>query len=161
MRALGSNLVDQGYAAIPCRPGSKIPGVYRVRRMDQRNRIGPRFCERLPTATETEIWSKWPDAGVCVALGFETKTSSPWTSTRMDPAIVAAIKSALGDISFVQKAGRKGRTLFYRAGPAVVSTRSASTASACSTCFARASRPSYRRQSTKTPAALHVAQRLA
>ena len=26
---VGPKLVDQGFSAIPCRPGSKIPGVYR------------------------------------------------------------------------------------------------------------------------------------
>ena len=68
---------------------------------------------------EIEIWSTWPDAGVCVALGFNGVVAVDIDSD--DPAIVAAIEAALGDLSFVQKAGRKGRTLFYRAGPAVVS----------------------------------------
>ena len=113
----GLTLVDQGYSAIPCRPGSKVPGTYHREWFNETD--WPRFCERLPTLTETEIWSKWPDAGVCIALGYNDVVAVDIDSDQHE--IVAAIESALPDISFVQKAGRKGRTLFYRAGPAVVS----------------------------------------
>ena len=114
----GSTLVDQGYSAIPCKPQSKISGVYRGGEWFNET-DWTRFCERLPTHIETDIWSKWPDAGVCIALGFNDVVAVDIDSDQHE--IVAAIESALPDISFVQKAGRKGRTLFYRAGPAVVS----------------------------------------
>ena len=66
---VGPKLVDQGFSAIPCRPGFKIPGVYRGGKWF--NELDwTRFCERLPTNIETEIWSTWPEAGVCIALGF-------------------------------------------------------------------------------------------
>ena len=115
---VGPKLVDQGFSAIPCRPGFKIPGVYRGGEWFNET-DWTRFCERLPTHIETDIWSKWPDAGVCIALGFNDVVAVDIDSDQHE--IVAAIESALGDLSFVQKAGRKGRTLFYRAGPAVVS----------------------------------------
>ena len=115
---VGAKLVDQKYSAIPCRPGSKVPGAYRGGEWFNET-DWPRFCNRLPTSTETEIWAKWPDAGVCIALGFNDVVAVDIDTD--DPAIVAAIEAALGELSWVQKAGRKGRTLFYRAGPAVVS----------------------------------------
>jgi len=59
----GLTLVDQGYAAIPCRPGSKVPGAYRCGEWFYES-DWTRFCERLPTDIETDIWSKWPDAGL-------------------------------------------------------------------------------------------------
>ena len=115
---VGPKLVDQGFSAIPCRPGFKIPGVYRGGKWFNES-DWTRFCERLPTNIETEIWSTWPEAGVCIALGFNDVVAVDIDTDQHE--IVAAIESALPDISFVQKAGRKGRTSFYRAGPAVVS----------------------------------------
>ena len=52
-------------------------------------------------------------------LGFNGVVAVDIDATQAE--IVQAIEGALPDISWVQKAGRKGRTLFYRAGPAVVS----------------------------------------
>jgi len=118
---VGAKLVDQGYSAIPCRPGSKVPGICTPFGAWKNQTDWPQFCERLPVAAETEKWSTWPDAGVCIALGGEHGLVAVDIDSD-DPAIVDAIEAALGDLSFVQKAGRKGRTLFYRAGPAVVST---------------------------------------
>ena len=116
---VGANLIDQGYAAIPCRPGFKVPGVYGPFKGWANQMDWTQFCDRLPTDAEIEKWSKWPDAGVCIALGFNDVVAVDIDSD--DPAVVGAIEAALGDLSWVQKAGRKGYTSFYRAGPAVVS----------------------------------------
>ena len=117
---VGAKLVDQGYSAIPCRPDSKVPGIFTPFGAWKNQLDWTQYCERLPVDIEVELWSTWPDAGVCIALGGEHGLIAVDIDTD-DPAIVAAIEAALGDLSFVQKAGRKGFTLFYRAGPAVVS----------------------------------------
>ena len=110
---VGANLIDQGYAAIPCRPGFKVPGVYGPFKGWANQMDWTQFCDRLPTDAEIEKWSKWPDAGVCIALGFNDVVAVDIDSD--DPAVVGAIEAALGDLSWVQKAGRKGYTSFYRA----------------------------------------------
>ena len=116
---VGAKLVDQGYSAIPVYPGSKRPGAYS--RGWHGDLDWTRFCERLPTLTEIEIWSKWPDAGVCVALGGKHGLVAIDIDTE-DHEIIAAVEAALPEPSPVQKRGRKGYTSFYCAGPAVVST---------------------------------------
>ena len=116
---VGAKLVDQGYSAIPVFPGSKRPGAWS--RGWHGDLDWTRFCERLPTNIETEIWSKWPDAGVCVALGGKHGLVAVDIDTE-DHEIIAAVEAVLPEPSPVQKRGRKGYTSFYCAGPSVVST---------------------------------------
>ena len=117
---VGPKLVDMGYSAIPCMPGSKRPGTY-SRGHWYGDLDWTRFCERLPTELETEAWSKYPDGGVCIALG---KASGGLVAIDVDTdrhEVIEAIKGAIPDESPIQKMGRKGFTAFYRARPAVVS----------------------------------------
>lgn len=116
---LGPKLVDQGYSAIPVLPGTKRPGAFSSGRwfgdLDWQ-----RYCDRLPTEHETPHWARWPDAGICLALG---KASGGVVAMDIDTdngPMQRAIESVL-PVSPVQKAGRKGYTSFYRASPAVVS----------------------------------------
>jgi hypothetical protein len=76
-----------------------------------------RFCDRLPTAIETDIWSKWPEAGVCVALDHQLKVIDIDTD---DGDLMGAVLSVLPD-SEVKKRGAKGFSAFYRGSPAIVS----------------------------------------
>lgn len=76
-----------------------------------------RFCDRLPTEIETAIWSKWPDAGVCVALDYKLKVIDIDTD---DPELMAAVRSVLPDTE-VKKRGAKGFSAFYRGSQAIVS----------------------------------------
>ena len=108
MRALVRNSSTR-LSAVPCRAGTKVPGAYR---REWFNETGwTRFCDRLPTNTEADIWSTWPNAGVCVALGFNDVVAVDIDT--LDHEIVAAIEGVLPP-SEIQKVGSKGYTAFYR-----------------------------------------------
>ncbi len=106
----GERIVDAGYSAIPCRPGSKRPGSYSGGqwwgKMDW-----SQYCDRAPTEYELRTWTGWPDAGICVALGYNDVIAID-VDTEND-AMRSAL-SAVMPISTVQKRGEKGFTAFYR-----------------------------------------------
>lgn len=104
-----TNLIEQGYSAIPVLPGSKRPGQFSYGEWYGETQW-QRFCDRLPTEYEVPIWSKWPDAGVCIALDHTVKCIDIDTD---DGEIVAAVLAVLPD-SPVKKRGRKGFSAFYR-----------------------------------------------
>ena len=112
----GPRLIDNGYAAIPIMPGTKRPGDYRMREWWGTSEW-QRFCDRLPTPIEVELWSAWPDAGVCVPLDHHLKVIDIDTD---DSELMAAVLAVLPD-SEVKKRGNKGFSAFYRGSPAVVS----------------------------------------
>lgn len=113
---VGADLVDMGYHAIPVMPQSKRPGS-----MQGGNWYGDmdwsRFCDRLPTEIETSIWSRWPDAGVCVAIDRQLKVVDVDTD---DADIRAAIEAVLPPI-LVKKRGKKGYSAFFRGSENIVS----------------------------------------
>ena len=112
----GPSLVEMGYAAIPVLPGSKRPGT-----MSFGEWFGDldwaRYCDRMPTEIETEIWTRWPDAGVCIAINDTLKVIDIDTD---DPELRAAIEAVLPPV-MVAKKGQKGYTAFYRGSPDIVS----------------------------------------
>jgi len=112
---IGADLVDMGYHAIPVMPGSKRPGS-----MSHNQWYGDmdwsRFCDRLPTEIETSIWSRYPDAGVCVAIDHTLKVIDVDTD---DADIRAAIEAVIPD-SPVKKRGQKGYSAFFRGSAEVV-----------------------------------------
>jgi len=112
----GARLVDNGYSAIPVAPGSKRPGQYEMKAWRNASQW-QRYCDRLPTGIEIEIWNDWPAAGVCVPLDHQLKAIDIDTD---DPALMAALLEVLPD-SEVKKRGKKGFTAFYRGSPAIVS----------------------------------------
>lgn len=112
----GARLVDNGYSAIPILPGAKRPGVYTMKEWYGTN-DWQRYCDRLPTEIEIELWNAWPDAGVCVALDKRLKVIDIDTD---DSELMAAVLSVLPD-SEVKKRGKKGFSAFYRGSPAIVS----------------------------------------
>lgn len=114
--AAGARLIDNGYSAIPIMPGTKRPGVYQMKEWYGTN-DWQRFCDRVPTDIELEVWNAWPDAGVCVALDKRLKVIDIDTD---DPAMMNAVLSVLPD-SEVKKRGKKGFSAFYRGSPAIVS----------------------------------------
>lgn len=114
--SVGARLVDMGYAAIPIMPGTKRPGVYQMKDWYGTN-DWQRYCERLPTDIEIEVWNAWPDAGVCVALDKRLKVIDIDTD---DVELMKAVLSVLPD-SEVKKRGKKGFSAFYRGSPAIVS----------------------------------------
>lgn len=113
----GEKICDLGYSCIPCRPGSKRPGAYQSGEWFGRN-DWQQYCDRAPTAFEQRTWDKWPDAGVCVALGFGGVVAIDVDTDELD---ICAALSEVMPASMVQKRGQKGFTAFYRASPAVKS----------------------------------------
>lgn len=113
---VGADLVDMGYHAIPVLPGSKRPGS-----MSHGKWYGDmdwsRFCDRLPTEIETSIWSRWPDAGVCVAIDHQLKVIDVDTD---DMEIRAAIEAVIPE-PLVKKKGQKGYSAFYRGSESIIS----------------------------------------
>lgn len=113
----GPRLVDMGYSAIPSRPGEKVPGLYTFGEW-QHKRAWSRYCDRLPTHYETSIWSRWPEAGVCVVCDHALKVVDVDTD---EPEIRAAIEAVLPD-SPVKKRGKKGYSAFYRGSADITAT---------------------------------------
>ncbi|WP_242221667.1 bifunctional DNA primase/polymerase [Shinella zoogloeoides] len=113
---VGAKLVDQGWHAIPCRPGSKRPGVF-ANGYWQGLTGWNEYCDRAPTEDEVERWNKWPAAGVCVALDHVVKVVDIDTD---DAEMRAAIAEILPD-SPVKKRGQKGFSAFYRGSANIIS----------------------------------------
>jgi len=111
-----SRLIDNGYSVIPVFPGRKVPGSYSMKEWWCTSEW-QRWCDRLPTEIELEIWDTWPDAGICVPLSHSLKVIDIDTD---DPAMMAAVQAVLPD-SEVKKRGAKGFSAFYRGSPAIVS----------------------------------------
>lgn len=112
----GEILVEQGYHAIPCRPGSKRPGAIIGGEWFGRN-DWQQYCDRKPTDYELRTWTRWPEAGICVALGNGVVAVD--VDTDADD-LRSALASVL-PLSYVQKRGDKGFTAFYRGSAAIKS----------------------------------------
>src|ERR1044072_429462 len=114
---------EQGLSVVPCGPGTKFPGRSTAADGWWKAADWQKYCDRLPTNFEMEIWERWPDAGVCLALGASSAPAGKiLVAIDIDtdvPAEVAAIRSVLPG-SPVAKRGAKGETQFYLANPCVL-----------------------------------------
>lgn len=117
----GPRLRDQDLSVIPCIAGDKFPGKY------SGGKWWPaadwqRYCDRLPSRYEMEVWPRWPDAGVCLALGSSSAPAGlQLVAVDIDtdePVLRDAIMAVLPP-SPVRKRGKKGETLFYLAPQSV------------------------------------------
>jgi hypothetical protein len=108
--SVGEKFIDAGYPAIPVRPGTKLPGTMSFGQW-YGEMAWQRFCSRLPTDLEVDSWNQWPDASVCIPLGFNGLVAIDIDTD--DAEIMAAILGVLPE-SPVGKKGAKGKTLFYR-----------------------------------------------
>ena len=115
-KQLGARLVDNGYAAIPCQPETKMPGTCTFGEWWPMP-AWDKYCDRLPTHLETGVWEKWKGAGICIALDHTVKVVDIDTD---DAALREAILAAIPQ-SPVAKRGKKGMSLFYRGSPAIAS----------------------------------------
>ena len=68
MAQYGARLVDNGYAAIPIMPGSKVPGRHHVGQWTPYPDWA-RHCDRTTKPFEVDIWQRWPGCGVGIACG--------------------------------------------------------------------------------------------
>jgi hypothetical protein len=117
-----STYLERGLAVLPCKPGAKFPGRFTAADGWMTAYNWQTYCDRLPTNFETSIWERWPDAGVCLALG---RASAPKGMQLIavdidteEPSEVAAIRACLPG-SPVRKKGAKGETEFYLAPDSV------------------------------------------
>ncbi len=109
--AVGQRYIERGFSAIPIVPGEKRPGEFKGG--EWRGMYDwARFCDRMPSHFETDIWSGWPDAGVCVALGKISNLTAIDFDYGSDS--VRAALEALFPPSPVRKTGAKGYTAFYQ-----------------------------------------------
>jgi hypothetical protein len=120
--AQAANYRENGLSVIPCADKAKFPGTY-TSAYGWRPASGwQKYCDDLPSDFEMSIWDKWPDAGICLALGpASAPPGMQLVAVDIDtdePIEVAAIKSALPG-SPVSKRGAKGETQFYLASMAV------------------------------------------
>jgi hypothetical protein len=119
---VGAKLVDNGFSAVPCAPGVKVPGAYK--RNEWRLAYDwTRFAERLPTDLELRIWSTWPDAGVCIVLGGAPDAVDHVVCVDVDSTderMVEAIRDVLPE-SPIERTGQKGYAALFRASPSLAS----------------------------------------
>lgn len=109
---------ERDLSVMPCAPGMKVPGAYADATGWRTAYDWQKYCDRLPSVWETSIWDRWPDAGICLALGKASGASGlQLVAVDIDteePAEVAAIRAVLPG-SPVRKRGAKGETEFYLA----------------------------------------------
>lgn len=118
----GARLRERDLSVMPCGPGTKFPGAYASATGWRPEYKWQAYCNALPTRFAMEIWERWPDAGICLALG---RSSAPAGMQLVavdidteEPAEVAAILAVLPG-SPVRKRGAKGETQFYLAPDSV------------------------------------------
>ena len=114
-----TRLVERGYSVIPIMPGEKRPGEFKGNQWIGMNQW-QRFCDKAPTKFQLDIWAKWPEPSICLALG----RASNVTAIDFDygsPEVRAALEACLPP-SPVKKMGAKGYTAMYR-GFAVLSKK--------------------------------------
>jgi hypothetical protein len=105
----GASLIANGFSAVPIDPMGKRP--------DPSLGTGwQRYCSRLPTPLEVDLWSK-RSVGVGVALGAASGGLVVIDIDVDDVDVIEAIESRWP--STVRKVGRTGYSAFYRASPAV------------------------------------------
>ena len=106
----GPHLYARGYSPIPIMPNDKRPGLM----------VGDEwrlfkgwndFCSQRPSQFQINLWAKWPNAGVGVACGMRLICIDIDQEELIDPLL------AILPASNVQKKGRKGISLFFRATP--------------------------------------------
>jgi hypothetical protein len=102
-------------------PGTKRPGELKRGEWVGKDNWRDEYTRRLPSRFEIQVWSN-SNAGVCVVTGPGSKHTVAIDIDTDDPAIKAAIESAIPP-STVRKRGAKGETLFYR-GPNVADSKS-------------------------------------
>lgn len=114
-----TRLVERGYSVIPIIPGEKRPGEYKGDQWVGMSKW-QRYCDRSPTKFELDLWARWPNPSICLALG----RASNVTAIDFDygsPEVRAALEACLPP-SPVKKMGAKGYTALYR-GFAVASKK--------------------------------------
>ena len=103
--------LERGYSVIPIAPGTKRPGQYSVADGWRGQYDWERFNQRLPTDNETQLWDKWPGAGIGLLTG---KLSGVIGLDRDHDAPGTQELDRLIPYTPVKKKGAKGYTAFFR-----------------------------------------------
>jgi hypothetical protein len=118
---VAAKIIDNGFSAVPCRPKHKVPGEFK--RGEWRHMFDwQRYADRKPTDLELGIWSRWPDAGVCVVLGGRDGDEDHVVVVDVDSTderVIEAIR--ILPESPVERTGQKGYAAFFRASPSLAS----------------------------------------
>lgn len=119
-----ASYLENGLSVMPCAPGTKFPGTYSSADGWRAAYDWQKYAQRRPTDYETRIWDRWPDAGICLALGAASGHGDlHLVAIDIDtdePAEVAAIRAAVPGSPCVKR-GAKGETQFYLAPASVKS----------------------------------------
>jgi hypothetical protein len=110
------DLIKNGFAPIPIKPGTKKPGFLRAGVYIGLSNWQSRFNSGVPS---DEVLAEWAagDTGIGILTGPPSHGAVGVDIDTDDPAIVAAIVGVLPE-TFTGKRGTKGETLFYY-GPAI------------------------------------------
>jgi len=103
--------LERGYCVIPIAPGTKRPGQWSQADGWRGMPDWERFFTRMPTELELEHWYQWPDAGIGLLLGKQSKIIA------LDRDYDTNGTDALDRLipwTPVKKKGAKGWTGFYR-----------------------------------------------
>jgi Bifunctional DNA primase/polymerase, N-terminal len=107
---VGAKLIDQGFCALPVKPGTKAPGEYIAGHWHGMFKWTEKFANRKPSAFEISTWEKAPGAGVCVVLGSQSRDL-----VAIDIDLEEIVEPVMAALPYtpVRKRGKKGITLFY------------------------------------------------
>ncbi|WP_316206028.1 bifunctional DNA primase/polymerase [Bradyrhizobium sp. SZCCHNR3058] len=113
---VGPILFENGYSPIPIMPGNKVPGIM-VGDEWRMFKGWNEFCLERPSQFQVNQWAKWPDAGVGVACGRGL------ICIDIDQEEIIGPLLAILPVSYVQKKGRKGISLFYQGNTEVIRSK--------------------------------------
>ncbi|WP_316201673.1 MULTISPECIES: bifunctional DNA primase/polymerase [unclassified Bradyrhizobium] len=113
---VGPILFENGYSPIPIMPGNKVPGIM-VGDEWRMFKGWNEFCLERPSQFQVNQWAKWPDAGVGVACGRGLICIDIDQEEIIEPLL------AILPVSYVQKKGRKGISLFYQGNTEVIRSK--------------------------------------
>ncbi|MGJ4942451.1 bifunctional DNA primase/polymerase [Bradyrhizobium sp. HKCCYLS1011] len=113
---VGPTLYGNGYSPIPIMPNNKVPGLM-VGDEWRMFKGWNEFCLERPSQFQINQWTKWPDAGVGVACGRGLICIDIDQEEIIEPLM------AILPVSYVQKKGRKGISLFYQGNTEVIRSK--------------------------------------
>lgn len=114
MNRFGPRLVENGYSVIPIWPGHKKPG--RFQNGEWRDLADwQRYCDRLPTRLEVNIWKMWPGAAIGVACGAVVALDIDVLDNAVATQIEQMTRRMIGDTPAIRIGLAPKRVLLYRA----------------------------------------------
>jgi hypothetical protein len=111
--AVSANYWELNIPVLPIMPGTKRPGYLDSDRNRWEGlRRWQKFCSQLPTESEIDLWSQWPDAGICIPLGKASDLIALDLDTEQ-PDLKEALDKIIPPTPCIKK-GMKGWTAFFR-----------------------------------------------